>query len=141
MKKEVENKKSFIRVPSFSGSSGDESEKAKPKIDKEELREYLQNSDEEDSSKNFSQKVKKNLSRKEKLLITIPTFMINKLNPIKKIHPQNISYKVTISKNFRKRRKNLELHLLIIPKEKIINTSLNMITKRFTSVLSTLKIT
>ena len=50
MKKEVENKKSFIRVPSCSESSGDESDKAKSKIDKEELRKYLQNSDEEDSS-------------------------------------------------------------------------------------------
>ena len=34
MKKEVENKKIFIRVQSFSESSGDESEKAKPKIEK-----------------------------------------------------------------------------------------------------------
>ena len=50
MKKEVENKKSFIRILSFSESSGDESEKAKSKVDKEELRKYLQNSDEEDSS-------------------------------------------------------------------------------------------
>ena len=91
MKKEVKNKKSFIRVHSFSESSGDEREKAKSKIDKEELRKYLQNSDEEDSSPpKLLPKSQKNLSRKEKLLITIPTFMINKLNPIKKIHPKNI---------------------------------------------------
>ena len=142
MKKEVENKKSFIRVPSFSGSSGDESEKAKPKIDKEELRKYLQNSDEENSSNpKTSPKKSKKLSRKEKLLITIPTFMINKLNPIKKIYPKNISYKVMISKDYKKRQRNLVLHLLIIPKEKIVNTSSNTITKRFTLVLLTLKTT
>ena len=46
MKKE----KSSIIVLSCSESSGDETEKAKPKIDKEELRKYLQNSDEEDES-------------------------------------------------------------------------------------------
>ena len=67
MKKEVELKKSFIRVSSFSGSSGDESEKAKPKIDKEELRKHLQNSDEEDSSPpKTSPKKSKKLVKKRK---------------------------------------------------------------------------
>ena len=46
MKKE----KSSIIVLSYSESSGDESEKAMPKIDKGELRTYLQNSDEDDES-------------------------------------------------------------------------------------------
>ena len=46
MKKE----KSSIIVLSCSESSGDEFEKAKPKIDREELRKYLQNSDEENES-------------------------------------------------------------------------------------------
>ena len=46
MKKE----KSSIIVLSCSESSGDESEKAMPKIDKEELRKYLQNIDEENES-------------------------------------------------------------------------------------------
>ena len=67
MKKEVENKNSFIRVLSCSESSGDESEKAKPKIDKEELRKYLQNSDEEDSSPpKTSPKKSKNLVKNRK---------------------------------------------------------------------------
>ena len=67
MKKEVENKKSFIRVLSFSESLGDESEKAKPKIDKKELRKYLQNSDEEDSSPpKTSPKRSKKLVKKRK---------------------------------------------------------------------------
>ena len=81
MKKEVENKKSFIRVLSCSESSGDETEKAKPKIDKEELRKYLQNSDEEDkSTQKPSPKKTKNLTRKEKLLPVILFFKINRLN-------------------------------------------------------------
>ena len=46
----MKKQKSSIIVLSCSESSDDETEKAKPKIDKEELRKYLQNSDEEDSS-------------------------------------------------------------------------------------------
>ena len=82
MKKEVENKKSFIRVLSCSESSGDETEKAMLKIDKEELRKYLQNSDyEEDKSiQKTSPKKTKNLSRKEKLLPVILFFKIKRLN-------------------------------------------------------------
>ena len=61
MKKE----KSSIISLSCSESSGDESEKAMPKIDKEELRKYLQNSDDEDktikktSPKNTKKAIKK----------------------------------------------------------------------------------
>ena len=63
MKKE----KSSIIVLSCSESSGDESEKAKPKIDKEELRKYLQNSDEENESvKEPSPKKSKKLVKKRK---------------------------------------------------------------------------
>ena len=48
-------------------SSGDESEKAMPKIDKEELRKYLQNSDEESESvKKTSPKKSKKLVKKRK---------------------------------------------------------------------------
>ena len=46
----MKKQKSSIIVLSCSESSGDESEKAKPKIDKEELRKCIQNSDEEDDS-------------------------------------------------------------------------------------------
>ena len=67
MKKEVENKKSFIRVLSCSESSGDETEKGTPKMDKEESRKYLQNSDEEDkSTQKTSPKKTKKLVKKRK---------------------------------------------------------------------------
>ena len=63
MKKE----KSSIIVLSCSESSGDESEKEMPKIDKEELRKYLQNSDEENESfKKTSPKKPKKLVKKRK---------------------------------------------------------------------------
>ena len=63
MKKE----KSSIIVLSCSESSGDESEKEMPKIDKEELRKYLQNSDEENKSvKKTSPKKPKKLDKKRK---------------------------------------------------------------------------
>ena len=57
----MKKQKSSIIVLSCSESSGDESEKAKPKIDKEELRKYLQNSDEEDE---FPQKTSPKKSKK-----------------------------------------------------------------------------
>ena len=57
----MKKQKSSIIVLSSPESSADESEKAMPKIDKEELRKYLQNSDEEDESspKTFPKKSKK----------------------------------------------------------------------------------
>ena len=88
MKKEVENKKSFIRVLSCSESSGDETEKAKLKIDKEELRKYLQNSDEEDKStqktspKKTKKLVKKRNTKKRKIKVIL-FFKINRLNQLK----------------------------------------------------------
>ena len=58
----MKKQKSSIIVLSCSESSDDETEKAKPKIDKEELRKYLQNSDEEDESpQKTSPKKTKNL--------------------------------------------------------------------------------
>ena len=63
----MKKQKSSIIVLSCSESSGDETEKAKPKIDKEELRKYLQNSDEEDESfKKTSPKKSKKLVKKRK---------------------------------------------------------------------------
>ena len=52
MKKEVENKKSFIRVLSCSESSGDETEK-------EELKKYLLTDDDKLIEKKFPQENKK----------------------------------------------------------------------------------
>ena len=144
----MKKQKSSIIVLSCSESSGDESEKAKPRIDKEELRKYLQNSDDEDKTiKKTSPKKTKKSSRKEKLLLTIMLIKTNHLkksknqrNPLKKTRPKNISSKVMISKDYKKRQRNVAPHLLIIPKEKITNTWLNTTTKRFTSVLPILKI-
>ena len=63
----MKKQKSSIIVPSCSASSRDESEKAMPKIDKEESRKFLQKSDEENESvkKNFSTKVKKACQEKK----------------------------------------------------------------------------
>ena len=84
-------------------------------------------------------KRQKNLSRKEKLLPVILFFKINRLNQLKnqrkhckKIHPKNISSKVKISKNSKRRQKKLGASSL--------DVWLNTTTKRFTSVLPTLKI-
>ena len=132
----MKKQKSSIIVLTSPESSGEESEKAMPKIDKEELRKYLQNSDEEDES------VKKT-SSSNTILQDKPTKPTKKqIIPIQKDSSQKyISSKVMISKDFKKRQKNLAPHLLIILKEKITNTWLNTTTKRFTSVLPTLKIT
>ena len=44
-------------------SSDDETEKAMPKMDKEELRKYLQNSDDESSQEQITPKRRKNVKR------------------------------------------------------------------------------
>ena len=88
----MKKQKSSIIVLSCSESSGDESEKAMPQIDKEELRNYLQNSDEENES---VKKTSPKKSRKEKLLLLLMFIKLNHLkkskNPSKKTHPKNIS--------------------------------------------------
>ena len=63
----MKKQKSSIIVHSCSESSGDETEKAMPKIDKEELRKYLQNSDEEDETpqKTSPQKSKKLIKKRK----------------------------------------------------------------------------
>ena len=55
-------KSSTIGLSEFS-SSDDESEKATPKIDKEELRKYLKDSDEESSQEQITPKRPKNVKR------------------------------------------------------------------------------
>ena len=63
----MKKQRSSIIVLSCSESSDDETEKAKPKIDKEELRKYLQNSIEEDESPpKTSPKKSKKLVKKRK---------------------------------------------------------------------------
>ena len=146
MKKE----KSSIIVLSCSESSGDESEKAMPKIDKEELRKYLQNSDEENESvKKTSPKKSKKFDKKRKSSSHNNVDQDKSSEEIKKSKKstQKDSPKKTLLKGDdfkrlqKKRQRNLEPHLLIIPKEKRKNTWLNTTVKRYISVLSTLKIT
>ena len=95
MKKEVENKKSFITDLPSSESSGDESEKELPIENKGELKKYLLESDDKLIKKNSPRK-QETLSRKEKLLLTIMLIKIKK-NQLKnqriitpKTHPRKV---------------------------------------------------
>ena len=69
----MKNENSSKIVLSCSESSGDESEKAMPKIDREELRKYIQNSDEEDESaqKNSPKKSKRFVKKRKTSSINI----------------------------------------------------------------------
>ena len=64
-------KSSIINLTEFS-SSDDESEKAKPKIDKEELRKYLKDSDEESSQDQITPKTSPKRRKNVKRLKTPP---------------------------------------------------------------------
>ena len=107
----MKKQKSSIIVLSCSESSEDETEKAKPKINKEELRKYLQNSDEEDSSPKTSPKKTKKLVKKRKTSSHVNENQDKPKKLIQKDSPQKYL------------------------KEKIANTWLNTTIKRFTSVL------
>ena len=65
MKKEVENKNSFIRVLSCSESSGDESEKELPIENKEEIKKYLLTVEDKLIKKNSPKKTKKLVKKRE----------------------------------------------------------------------------
>ena len=133
-------KSSTIVLSEFS-SSDDESEKATPKIDKEELRKYLKNSDDEESFQDqITPKRRKNVKR----LKTPPiegSPIIKPKKVISKDPSQNYLVQGDDFKKLQKKAKKLGASSLDYSKEKIINISSNMITKRFTSVLPTLKIT
>ena len=118
-------KSSTIVLSEFS-SSDDETEKAMPKIDKEELRKYLKESDEESSQEQITPKRPKNVKR-----LKTPPIEGSPLIKPKKV----ISIDPRQNYLVQGERKNLEPHLLIIPKDKIINTSSNTITKRFTATV------
>ena len=126
MKKE----KSSTVVLSCSESSGDESEKEMPKIDKEELRKYLQNSDEENESvKKTSPKKSKKLVKKRKTSSHTNVDQVKSSEEIKKPKdyikkdsPKKTLLKGNDFKRLQKKTKHLAQHLLIIPKEKVTNT-------------------
>ena len=119
-------------------SSSDDESQAKPKIDKEELKKYIKDSDDESSKeiitpKSSSQKPK--VKRKKIAPMVQPNKTISQQLSQKNLIPES---------DFRKLRKKLNLSVLIhliIPKEKIINMWLNTMTKRFILVLPKLKTT
>ena len=125
----MKKQKSSIIALTSPESSGDESEKAMPKIDKEELRKYLQNSDEEDESspKNTPKKSKKLVKkRKTSSHANIDQDKPKKL--IQKDSPQKYLLQGDDFKRLQKQAKNLAPLLLIILKEKITNIWLNTTT-------------
>ena len=71
----IKSKTKVIHNQSFSeiSSSEDESEKAKPKKDKEELRKYLKDSDEESSQEEFTPKNTYNSPKKQKKVKRLKT--------------------------------------------------------------------
>ena len=150
MKKEVENKISFLTDLSSSESSGDESEKEIPIENKEEIKteieKYLLNSDDKLIKKNPPKKTKKLIKKRETSSgIHVDQDQEKSVKKSKKSSqkdsPKKSLLKGDNSKDFKKRQENLEPHLLIIPNKKTTNTWLNTTVKRFTSVPPTLKIT
>ena len=99
----MKKQKSSIIVLSCSESSGDETEKAMPKIDKEELRKYLQNSDEEDESPPKSKKLVK--KRKTSSHANVDQVKPNK--PIQKDSPSKYLLQGDDFKRLQKKAKKL----------------------------------
>ena len=137
----MKKQKSSIIVHSCSESSDDETEKPMPKIDKEELRKYLQNSDEDESPQKTSSQKSKKLLHKRKTSSSNNNLQDKPNKSIQKDLSPKYLLQGDDFKKLQKKAKNLAPLLLFIHQEKIINTWLNTTTKRFTSVLPTLKIT
>ena len=109
-------KSSTIVLTEFS-SSDDESEKAMPKIDKEELRKYLQNSDDEFSQEQITPKRPKNVKR----LKTPPiegSPIIKPKKVISKNSPQNFLAQGDDFKKLQKKAKKLGADSLQYSKRK-----------------------
>ena len=119
-------------------SSSDDESQAKPKIDEEELKKYIKDSEDESSQEQMTPKSSPQKPIKVKRLKT-PRLqdspIIQPKKSISKELPQNYLFKVLISKSFRKRQRNLVLIHYSIPKENTTNTWLNTMTKRFILVL------
>ena len=98
-------------------SSDDETEKAMPKIDKEELRKYLQNSDDE------SQQNKTSPQKTKRVLHKIKTSSYHKTKKvISKDNSQNYLLQGDDFKKLQKNAKKLGAESLRYSKKKIINT-------------------
>ena len=111
-------KSSTIVLSEFS-SSDDESEKATPKIDKEELRKYLKNSDDEESSQDqITPKRRKNVKRlKTPPIEAAPIIKPKKV--ISKDPPQNYLVQGDDFKKLQKKAKKLGARSLNYSKRKI----------------------
>ena len=109
-------KSSMINLSEVS-SSDEESEKATPKIDKEELRKYLKDSDEESSQDQFTPKRRKNVKR----LKTPPiegSPIIKPKKVISKDPPQNYLVQGDNFKKLQKKAKKLGASSLDYSKRK-----------------------
>ena len=104
----MKKQKSSIIVLSCSESSDEETEKAKPKIDKEELRKYLQNSDEEDESPpKTSPKKSKKLVKKRKTSSHANVDQDKQIKPIQKDSPSQYLLQGEDFKKLQKKAKKL----------------------------------
>ena len=104
----MKKQKSSIIVLSCSESSDDETEKAKPKIDKEELRKYLQNNDGEDKSPpKTSPKKSKKLVNKRKTSSGINVDKHKPKKPFQKDSPQKYLLQGDDFKRLQKKAKKL----------------------------------
>ena len=95
-------------------SSEDESQIAKPKIDKEELKKLIKDSDDESSQEQLTPKSSPQKPLKVKRLKSPRLYDLPKIQPNKSISQkitQNFSSKKLISKSFSKKLKNLVLIL------------------------------
>ena len=113
-------KSSTIVLSEFS-SSDDESEKAKPKIDKEELRKYLKDSDEESSQDQISPNTKPKRPKNVKRLKTPPiegSPIIKPKKVISKDPPQNYLVQGDNFKKLQKKAKKLGADSLQYSKRK-----------------------
>ena len=102
-------KSSTIVLTEFS-SSDDETEKAMPKMDKEELRKYLQNSDDESSQEQFTPKTTPKRRKNVKRLKTPPiegSPIIKPKKVISKDPPQNYLVQGDNFKKLQKKAKKL----------------------------------
>ena len=151
MKKEVENKNSFITDLSSSESSSDESEKEIPIENKEEIKKEIEKYllTDKKPKKTTPNKTKKLKERESSSSNSddqrkIQTNQSNQKT--KEIHPQRFTQENTckrrrFQRTSKKGKKNLAQHHLIIAKEKTTNTWLNTTAKRFILVQEILKIT
>ena len=107
----MKKQKSSIIVHSCSESSDDETEKAMPKIDKEELRKYLQNSDEDESPQKTSSPKSKKLFHKRKTSSSNTTLQDKAKKLIQKDSPQKYLLQGEDYKRLQKKAKKTWRHI------------------------------